>query len=212
MTDKTAAAQAVRTWPTPGDCVRITRTHTSGIVETVEGVASDGGWDEDRANYWLMLGEGAMEVALTSVDAWSVAWEVLTPPTPTLPPEPEMGAVVVGRDGEVWQRATTGDRGWMSIGGGVWFSWVELNEEYGPFTRLVPASSDPGLLTELAEALRGVTKQLVVYARAHCEQFHPDEDPGVACAQYECRTDAETAVAVAALLARVEATNGGAAC
>lgn len=153
-----AEAQAARGWPRPGTRVRVTRTHTSGLVETTEGVAADGGWDEDRTTYWLLLNEGAGEVALTSDDVWTVTWEELEPaPSPVLPPisEPDEGAVVLDADKDLWRRF--GDGNWNCLTDSpIDWTWASLHKQYGPLVELRPVSEvvDRADAQELAEALR----------------------------------------------------------
>lgn len=80
--------------------------------------------------------------------------DALTALDPPLPPEPELGSIVLDGEGDAWIRHETG---WVLSGDTEsGRSWAALHERYAPLTPLLPASSvvDVALAREAAEALR----------------------------------------------------------
>ena len=68
-----------------------------------------------------------------------VPLSALTVVAPPLPPEPEIGAVVIDRHGRCWQRLADAMDFWYLAGAAPYGrSWDALNSSVGPLTRLVP--------------------------------------------------------------------------
>lgn len=125
------------------------------------------------------------------------AVRALAPLTPVLLEEPGDGSIVLDKDGDLWRRS--GGR-WKCLNEDMrGRGWRQLLDEFGPITRLVPATDvvDTGIVRRLADALR-----------THALAKHIDHKASFGEARFDDCT-APSCREISALLVLAEGATGG---